>query len=202
MRYDEYRARARFSKSELLAIAKGNLVDDPPPGGIARLPAPPMLMFDRIIDASTVKGASRIVAEQDIHPDAWFFQCHFEGDPVQPGCLGLDAIWQLTGFWSSLAGAVGSGRALGCGDVEFFGQIRPYDRVVRYEVDVKRFARVDGGRSSLVLADGRVFVDDELIYTVKKAKVGCYIGIEYAKYPDPEAPHARGGIMRREEATP
>lgn len=198
MLYADFLKKTAFTKTELLAVAKGNLVVDPPAGGLAPLPSPPMLMFDRVTAVDTGKGSGRIVAEQDVAPDAWYFQCHFAGDPVQPGCLGLDALWQLLGLWLQLAGAVGSGRALGCGDVEFFGQIRPYDELVRYELDIKRFARVDGGKSAVVIADGRVFVRNELIYTVKRAKVGCYVGIAYTDYPDPTARHARGGVMNKD----
>ena len=139
MRYGEYLERTTFSKEELLGLSQGNLVEDAPEEFI-RLPAPPMLMIDRVVELERRGNKGRIVGEQDINLTDWFFHCHFRGDPVQPGCLGVDAVWQLVGLYTSAAGAAGSGRALGCKEVEFSGQIRPYNKVVRYEVDIKRFS--------------------------------------------------------------
>jgi 3-hydroxyacyl-[acyl-carrier protein] dehydratase/trans-2-decenoyl-[acyl-carrier protein] isomerase len=178
MKYGEFLTQTNFSQHELLAMAHGTLVDDPP-SEFLRLPAPPMLMLDRVTEI--VRGArGRIVAEQDVRLTAWFFQCHFIGDPVQPGCLGLDAIWQTLGFYLAANGNTGHGRALGCGEVEFFGQIRPHNNVVRYEVDVRRYARIG---SALVIADARVFVDDEEIYSIRNAKSGLFRDIAYADFP-------------------
>ena len=140
MKYRDFLARGQFEQVELLAFAHGNLVEDPPEGYATRLPLPPMLMIDRVLEISRAGSRGRIVAERDVNLDDWFFQSHFLGDPVQPGCLGLDAIWQLLGFYCCWAGGLGSGRALGVGEVEFFGQIRPHDHVVRMEVDVRRYA--------------------------------------------------------------
>src|SRR5258708_13824186 len=105
-----------------------------------------MLMIDRIVAIEADGARGRIVAERDVDPSDWFFHCHFRGDPVQPGCLGVDAVWQLVGLYCSAAGAPGSGRALGCKEVEFAGQIRPYDKVVRYELDIRRFSLLKDSR--------------------------------------------------------
>src|SRR3989344_864426 len=113
MKYSAFLEKTEFSKAELLASAWGTLVEDPPRAGVPSLPAPPLLMFDRIVEVSHAGSQGRIIAEQDIALDAWFFQCHFRNDPVQPGCLGVDAIWQLLGFYAAVRGAQGAGRALG-----------------------------------------------------------------------------------------
>ena len=120
-----------------------------PSGFEVRLPLPPMLMVDRIVDIESHGVRGRMVAERDVRIDDWFFQCHFQDDPVQPGCLGVDAVWQLLGFYCAWSGALGSGRALGCGEIEFSGQIRPRDHVVRYEITVRRCAALPppGARS-------------------------------------------------------
>jgi 3-hydroxyacyl-[acyl-carrier protein] dehydratase/trans-2-decenoyl-[acyl-carrier protein] isomerase len=146
------------------------------------------------LDRQGARG--RIVGEQDIHFDDWFFQCHFRGDPVQPGCLGVDAVWQLVGLYCSAAGAPGSGRALGCKEVEFAGQIRPFDQVVRYEVDIRRFSLLKESGSAVAIGTAKVLVDGELIYTIKDAKVGLFRGIAYADYPARSA-KSKGGIMDR-----
>lgn len=192
MTYAEFRARSHFSKEELLALAYGRLVSDPPDGFTARLPAPPMMMVDRVLEISGDGRRGRLVAEQDVHLDAWFFQCHFLGDPVQPGCLGVDAVWQLLGFYCTWRGALGNGRALGCGEVEFAGQIRPHDSVVRYEIDVARYQEL--AESAIAIGDARVLVDDSEIYTIRRAKVGVFRGIDYADYPLPSG-RSRGGRM-------
>ena len=195
MRYAEYLERDRFSHEELFGLAQGNLVVDPPAEFI-RLPAPPMLMIDPVVELRRDGARGRIVGEQDIHFDDWFFQCHFRGDPVQPGCLGVDAVWQLVGLYCSAAGAPGSGRALGCKEVEFSGQIRPYDRVVRYEVDIRRFSRLEESGSAVAIGTAKVLVDGEHIYTVKDAKVGMFRNIAYPDYPA-RSPNSKGGIMDR-----
>lgn len=153
-------------------------------------------MLDRIlsIEGDTKKG--RIVAEQDIRLDAWYFQCHFPGDPVQPGCLCVDAVWQLLGFYPVWKGVLGAGRALGCEAVEFFGQIRPHNRVVRFEVDVIRFRNLKKAGSGIVIADADVFVDDEHITTVKRARTGIFKGITYRDYPN-RSENSLGGASGR-----
>jgi len=198
MRYAEFLERATFSKEELVGLSQGNLVDDPPEEFI-RLPAPPMLMIDRVVELTRTGARGRIVGEQDIHFTDWFFHCHFRGDPVQPGCLGVDAVWQLVGLYCSAAGAPGSGRALGCKEVEFAGQIRPYDQTVRYEVDIRRFSLLKESGSAVAIGTAKVLVDGEHIYTIKDAKVGMFRGIAYSDYPA-RSEKSRGGIMDRSEA--
>ncbi len=142
--------------------------------GNAQLPAPPMLMADRVTSITEdggEHGKGQVVAEFDVKPDLWFFQCHFLGDPVMPGCLGLDALWQLTGFWLGWKGMPGRGRALGVGEVKFSGMVTPDKSLIRYEVDMKR---VIDRRLKLGIADGRMFADDELIYTTADMRVGLF----------------------------
>ncbi|MBL8537305.1 MAG: bifunctional 3-hydroxydecanoyl-ACP dehydratase/trans-2-decenoyl-ACP isomerase [Hyphomonadaceae bacterium] len=142
--------------------------------GNAQLPLPPMLMFDRIThitDEGGAHGKGRIVAELDVRPDLWFFDCHFKGDPVMPGCLGLDAMWQLVGFFMCWMGAPGRGRALGVGEVEFRGQVTPRKTLVRYEIDLKK---VILRRMALCVGDGVMFADDKPIYSAKDLKVGLF----------------------------
>ncbi|MEM7730371.1 MAG: bifunctional 3-hydroxydecanoyl-ACP dehydratase/trans-2-decenoyl-ACP isomerase [Pseudomonadota bacterium] len=143
--------------------------------GNAKLPLPPMLMLDRIeriADEGGAYGKGEIVAHLDITPDLWFFACHFEGDPVMPGCLGLDAMWQLVGFWLGWTGGEGRGRALGVGEVKFTGQVTPDVRRVRYEIDIKRAIR---RKLVLGIADGRMYADDALIYQAKDLRVGLFV---------------------------
>ncbi len=192
MRYEEFKNKSSFSKTELLGIAKGNLVDDPPEAGLAVLPSPPFLMFDRITSITRATRDGQIVAQQDISPDAWYFQCHFVGDPVQPGCLGVDALWQLLGLYCSLLGAVGSGRALGCKEVEFAGQIRPYDKQISYELQVHRYSALEGG-SGVAIGSGRVLIDGQHIYSVRHLKAGVFPEIRYSDYPNPDSRFACGG---------
>ena len=194
--YAESRAREQFDKAELLAFAYGRLVKDAPEGFLARLPTPPMLMVDRVLEMSAERSRGRIVAERDVHLDDWFFQCHFQGDPVQPGCLGLDGVWQLLGFYCNWRGGLGSGRALGCGEVEFFGQIRPHDHVVRYEIDVRRYTELPKAGASMIVGDATVAVDGEEIYSIKGARVGLFKDINYPDYPIPSE-RSRGGRMER-----
>lgn len=197
MKYADYLQKSSLDKTEILALAYGNLVEDPPAGGFASLPAPPMLMFDRITTIEHKGNRGRIVAEQDVLLDAWFFHCHFRNDPVQPGCLGVDAVWQLIGLYAGLRGAPGSGRALGVGEVEFTGQIRPYNKVVTYEVDIRRYTELPSSGSSLCIGDAKVLVDGEVIYTLKNAKVGVFTNIRYDGYPF-KTENAVGGQMSRE----
>ena len=195
--YHEFIDRRHFLKEELLAFAYGNLVKDPPKEGIATLPRPPFLMFDRIIDIERQGRSGTMIAEQDVSVDGWYFQCHFGNDPVQPGCLGVDALWQLLGFYCACNGAKGSGRALGAGAIEFLGQIRPFDKIVRYELTIKRFTFLKETGAAIVIADGKVFVDHVEIYTAEKLKVGVFRDIAYDNYPNPHHRYARGGLLER-----
>ncbi len=195
MRYAEFIERTSYSYEELIALSQGNLVSDAPAEFI-RLPAPPMLMIDRVVELSRAGVKGRIVGEQDIAVDDWFFHCHFRGDPVQPGCLGVDAVWQLVGLYIAANGAPGSGRALGCKEVEFAGQIRPYNKVVRYEVDIRRFSSLEQSGSAVAIGTAKVLVDGEHIYTVRDAKVGMFLGIAYPDYPA-RSKNSVGGIMDR-----
>lgn len=197
MLYTEFLERSQFSKLELIAHGRGTLIEDAPSKDFAQLPAPPFLMFDRITRVERNGSSGLIHAEQDINVDAWYFQCHFKDDPVQPGCLGLDAVWQLIGFYCTANGAIGSGRALGCDSVEFNGQIRPHDKKVRYEVKIRRFSSMKATGAGIAIGDAQVFVDDQMIYEIKGARVGCFANIAYLDYPNPEAPNARGGIIQR-----
>jgi len=196
VKYAEFRARDHFDQAELLALSQGHLIEDAPPAYEVRLPMPPMLMLDRITEISRSGSRGRIVAERDVRLDDWFFQCHFKGDPVQPGCLGVDAVWQLLGFYCNWAGGLGSGRALGCGEIEFYGQIRPHDRVVRVEIDVRRYAELPESGSVIAIGDATLSVDGEPIYTIARAKTGLFRDIAYRGYPNP-SPLGRGGRMER-----
>lgn len=159
---------------QLLSCARGELFG----AANARLPSPPMLMFDRVTgidERGGAHGKGWLEAELDIRPDLWFFGCHFDGDPVMPGCLGLDAMWQLAGFFLPWLGEPGRGRALGVGEVKFTGQVLRESRLVRYVIDVSRVVR---GRLKMVIADGRTFVDERLIYTAKNLRVGLFQSTE------------------------
>ncbi|MCX7634755.1 MAG: bifunctional 3-hydroxydecanoyl-ACP dehydratase/trans-2-decenoyl-ACP isomerase [Syntrophales bacterium] len=197
MNYEEFRARNFFTQEELIAFAYGRLVDDPPTGFDGRLPAPPFLMVDGI-DALEANGhRGRITAWQNVRLDAWYFQCHMVGDPVMPGCLCLDAVWQLLGFYGIWRGACGAGRALGCREVAFEGQIRPHDRLVTYAVEVKRFVELKGSGAYLIIGDGMISLGDVQVGQVMDAKVGVFSGIVYRDYPRRSA-HSVGGQVRRE----
>ena len=161
---------ASFSNAQLLESGHGRLFGP----GNAQLPLPPMLMIDRIVSIDRdggPHGKGRLVAEFDIHPDLWFFKCHFEGDPVMPGCLGLDAMWQLVGFYLGWLGAPGRGRANGVGEVKFNGQVRPSAKVLRYEID---FKKVILRRLVLGIADGVTLMDGNPIYSAKDLRVGLF----------------------------
>ena len=196
MNYENFRQRSSFSYEELLAFAYGRLVEDAPPAFAAKLPLPPMLMVSRIAEIRREKHKGRIVAERDVRLDDWFFQCHFLGDPVQPGCLGVDGVWQLVGFFCAWAGGLGTGRALGCGEVEFSGQIRPRDALMRYEIDIVRYQELPASGSAVAVGDATVAIDGEVIYAIKRAKVGIFRDIDYADYPWPSK-RSRGGRMER-----
>lgn len=160
-----------YSKQDIIACGMGQLFGK----GNAQLPLPDMLMFDRITeinDTGGTAGKGVAVAELDLNPDLWFFQCHFRGDPVMPGCLGLDAMWQLVGFYLGWTGAPGRGRALGAGKVKFTGQATPENRLVRYTINIKRvFQR------ALVMgvADGIMEVDGRVIYQAEDLRVGLFM---------------------------
>ncbi|WP_457648555.1 bifunctional 3-hydroxydecanoyl-ACP dehydratase/trans-2-decenoyl-ACP isomerase [Profundibacter sp.] len=157
-----------FDKDDLIKCANGELFGP----GNAQLPLPPMLMMDRITDVSSDAGAhgkGHIVAEFDIHPDLWFFPCHFPGNPVMPGCLGLDGLWQLTGFNLGWRGMQGQGFAIGVGEVKFSGMVTPETKMITYKID---FTRVIDRRLKLGVADGIILADGEEIYAVKDLKVG------------------------------
>ena len=194
MKYDEFRERDHFTHDELLALAYGRLIDDPPEGFKTRLPLPPMLMIDRIVEISRDGRRGRIIAERYVRRDDWFFQCHFLGDPVQPGCLGVDGVWQLIGFYCAWNGALGTGRALGCNEVEFAGQIRPHDKVVRFEIDIVRYQDLPNSGSAIAIGDARVLVDGAHIYDIRRAKVGVFRDIDYPDYPWPSL-RSKGGRM-------
>jgi 3-hydroxyacyl-[acyl-carrier protein] dehydratase/trans-2-decenoyl-[acyl-carrier protein] isomerase len=195
MTYLEFKEQTHFGIEALIAVAYGNLVNDPPDDFAARLPAPPFLMVDRILALKTEGRQGSIVAEQDIRMDAWYFQCHMPGDPVQPGCLCVDAVWQLLGFYCIWRGALGTGRALGCGEVSFNGQIRPFNKVVRYEIEVRRFSQLKESGACIAIGSGQVFVDDELIAEVRDARTGVFRGIAYPDYPQ-RSRNSVGGIMK------
>ena len=162
--------KSSYSYEELLDCGYGRLFGP----GNPQLPVPNMLMFDRITQINSDGGAygkGQVVAELDLNPDLWFFHCHFPGDPVMPGCLGLDALWQLLGFYLGWIGGIGRGRALGCGEVKFTGQVLPDNRLVTYRLDVKRVIR-----RSLVMgiADAEVLKDGQRIYQAGDLKVGLF----------------------------
>lgn len=159
-----------FSREDLLACSRGEMFGP----GNSQLPAPNMLMMDRIVsisDEGGTFGKGEIVAELDINPDLWFFQCHFPGDPVMPGCLGLDAMWQLVGFFLGWSGGPGKGRALGVGEVKFTGQILPTAKKVTYRINLKRVIK---RKLFMGMADGTVEVDGREIYSAKDLKVGLF----------------------------
>lgn len=159
-----------YSYAELIEAGHGRLAGM----GGGRLPLPPMLMLDRITDITADGGAhglGHITAELDIRPDLWFFDCHFESDPVMPGCLGLDAMWQLVGFFLSWAGGTGRGRALGVGEVKFTGQVLPTAKKVTYRIDIKRRVL---RRLVMGIADATMDVDGRKIYQATDLKVGLF----------------------------
>lgn len=161
--------RSKFEYEDLLACGRGEMFNEGP-----QLPLPPMLMFDRISDIAEAggeygKGMARAVL--DLRPDLWFFPCHFKGDPVMPGCLGIDALWQMLGFFLGWLGSRGKGRALGVGEIKFSDQVVPSVRQVIYGIEIKRVMR-----SKLVLgiADGWLSADGNVIYRAKDLKVGLF----------------------------
>lgn len=159
-----------FNRDELLSCGHGEMFGP----GNARLPIGNMLMMDRILKITEDGGEfgkGEIIAELDINPDLWFFGCHFEEDPVMPGCLGLDAMWQLVGFYLGWKGNPGRGRALGSGEVKFFGQVLPQAKKVTYNIQLKR---VIERKLVMGIADGSMSVDGREIYTAKDLRVGLF----------------------------
>ncbi|MCU0598828.1 MAG: bifunctional 3-hydroxydecanoyl-ACP dehydratase/trans-2-decenoyl-ACP isomerase [Desulfobacterales bacterium] len=195
MKYSQFLEHDHFDTEQLLAFSYGRLIEDPPDDFDARLPAPPFLMIDRILSIEKKGNSGKVIAEQDIRLDAWYFQCHFQGDPVQPGCLCVDAIWQLMGFYCVWCGALGAGRALGCEEVIFNGQIRPHNKVARFDIDIIRYRSLKQAGSSVVIADANVFIDGENITTVKKARTGIFKGITYKDYPN-RSLNSLGGMSK------
>ena len=160
-----------FSFDDLIQCGNGDLFGP----GNAKLPLPPMLMFDRISkinenDGEFKKGS--LSAELDVKKDLWFFDCHFKDDPVMPGCLGLDAMWQLVGFFLGWLGNPGKGRALGVGTVKFTGEVLQNIKLVKYEIDMKKI--MSPGGTTVGLANGVVYADDKKIYTAESLKVGLF----------------------------
>ncbi|CDL87426.1 bifunctional 3-hydroxydecanoyl-ACP dehydratase/trans-2-decenoyl-ACP isomerase [Xenorhabdus cabanillasii] len=165
-----FKRQESYTKEELLTSGKGQLFGENGPP----LPSGNMLMMDRIIKMTEDGGIYNkgyIEAELDIHPDLWFFGCHFVNDPVMPGCLGLDAMWQLVGFFMGWLGGEGKGRALGVGEVKFTGQVLPTAKKITYRINLKR---VINRKLIMALADGEVLVDGKLIYTATNLKVGLF----------------------------
>ncbi len=162
--------KSSFDMAGLLACARGELFGP----GNARLPLPPMLMFDRITkitEKGGVAGKGEVEAELDVNPNLWFFKCHFQDDPVMPGCLGLDALWQMVGFFLGWMGGLGKGRALGVGEVKFSGMVLPTAKKITYYVELKR---VIMRKLVLGVADGIVKVDGQVAFEVKDMKVGLF----------------------------
>lgn len=159
-----------YTFDELLSCGRGEMFG----AGNAQLPLPPMLMLDRIVSITSDGGKygnGQIIAELDVKPDLWFFGCHFQGDPVMPGCLGLDAMWQLLGFFLGWSGGAGRGRALGSGEVKFTGQVLPTARLVRYHIDIKRLIM---RKLVMGIADARMEVDGREIYVANDLRVGLF----------------------------
>lgn len=175
--------KSSYDFEELLSCGRGELFGQ----GNAQLPLPPMLMFDRITHIAETGGAhgkGQIVAELKVAGNErldWFFKCHFEGDPVMPGCLGLDALWQLTGFFLGWLGAPGRGRALGVGKVEFTGMVLPTTGIVQYVIDVKRV--VMRGKLNMCISDGQLIADDKKIYSAEEMRVTTFVDQTAATKP-------------------
>ena len=166
----QFEPKPSYNLEELLICAKGELF----PSGLPRLPLPPMLMFDRFTLVSKEGGAygkGIMKAELDIKPDLWFFDCHFYNDPVMPGCLGVDALWQMLGFYIGWMGNSGKGRALGAGEIKFTDQVLKDAGTIEYQLDIKR---IMSRKLAFGLADGTLTCKDEVIYTCKDLRVGLF----------------------------
>ena len=163
--------QSSYSYEEIIECGKGNLFGK----GNAQLPAPPMLMFDRITNVNKdggVHGKGEITAELDIKADLWFFKCHFLGDPIMPGCLGLDALWQMLGFYLGWLGYPGKGRALGVGEIKFVEEIKPDKELIKYKVSLKKSLNKKG--LSIGYGDGQIFHKEKIIYHANDLKVGLF----------------------------
>jgi 3-hydroxyacyl-[acyl-carrier protein] dehydratase/trans-2-decenoyl-[acyl-carrier protein] isomerase len=163
-----------YTREELIRCGRGELFGP----GNAQLPLPPMLMFDRITQIGTEGGLydkGSVIAELDVHPDLWFFGCHFQNDPVMPGCLGLDAMWQMIGFYLGWMGGPGRGRALGVGEVKFRGQVLPHNRLVTYRIHLKR---VIMRKLVMGIADAELECDGNVIYEASDLRVGLFTSTE------------------------
>ena len=166
--------KSSYTYQELLECGHARMFGQ----GNAQLPLPPMLMIDRITHISNEGGKygkGQVIAELDVTPDLWFFSCHFEGDPVMPGCLGLDAMWQLVGFYLGWAGSPGRGRALGSGEVKFTGQVTPKNSLITYRIDMKRVIQ---RKLNMGIADGCMHVDGREIYNASGLRVGLFTSTE------------------------
>jgi 3-hydroxyacyl-[acyl-carrier protein] dehydratase / trans-2-decenoyl-[acyl-carrier protein] isomerase len=166
--HDFHTPQRAYAKEDLLASGRGGYFGP----GNAQLPSPPMLMMDRITEISLDGGEfgkGHVAAELDVNPELWFFDCHFKGDPVMPGCLGLDAMWQIVGYWLGWSGSPGKGRAVGVGEVRFKGDVTPANKLVRYEVSLKQVRR---GKLAVGVANGKLFADGACIYTAEGLRVG------------------------------
>ena len=160
-----------YNYNELIDCGNGKLFGE----GNAKLPLPPMLMFDRISEINEKNGDFKkgfVRAELDIKDDLWFFDCHFRGDPVMPGCLGLDEMWQLVGFYLGWSGEPGKGRALGVGAVKFTGEVLKKVKIAKYEINIKRILKKEG--TCVGLANGTLSADGKIIYTAENLKVGLF----------------------------
>jgi len=163
--------KSNFSYEELIECGKSNIFGP----GNAQLPAPPMLMFDRITEVNTTGGTFKkgeIVSEMDVNPDLWFFKCHFLGDPIMPGCLGLDALWQMLGFYLGWLGYSGKGRALGVGEIKFVEEVKPDKKLITYKVNIKRAMNKKG--LSIGYGDGQILHENKIIYHANDLKVGLF----------------------------
>ena len=163
--------QSSYSYEEIIECGKGNLFGE----GNAQLPAPPMLMFDRITNVNKdggVHGKGEITAELDINEDLWFFKCHFLGDPIMPGCLGLDALWQMLGFYLGWLGYPGKGRALGVGEIKFVEEIKPDKELIKYKVSLKKSLNKKG--LSIGYGDGQIIHKEKIIYHANDLRVGLF----------------------------
>ena len=168
---NSFTPQSSYSYEDIIECGKGNLFGP----GNAQLPAPPMLMFDRITKVNKdggMHGKGEIIAELDIKHDLWFFECHFLGDPVMPGCLGLDALWQMLGFYLGWLGYPGKGRALGVGEIKFVEEIKPDKQLIQYKVNIKKSMSKKG--FSIGYGDGQIIHQDKIIYHANDLKVGLF----------------------------
>ena len=168
---NKFTPQSSYSYEEIIECGKGNLFGK----GNAQLPAPPMLMFNRITNVNKdggVHGKGEITAELDINEDLWFFKCHFLGDPIMPGCLGLDALWQMLGFYLGWLGYPGKGRALGVGEIKFVEEIKPDKELIKYKVSLKKSLNKKG--LSIGYGDGQIIHKEKIIYHANDLRVGLF----------------------------